>query len=128
MAPAVAVGREIDVSCFCSGVEVLEAQLATHYIPSALLPELEEAIVGLGAAASDKGRVAQLLGDFQTRTPVPPPSGLLLELNRLADIFVLARLENIYAALRRRPDDFCQKALSAMSRWEFQAFKLSLGR
>lgn len=46
------------------------ATLATHYLPSALLPELEAAIQGLGHGAS-KQSIGELLDSFQARTQVP---------------------------------------------------------
>ncbi len=64
--------------CECSvrvhaGVTVREAGLATHYVPSSALPQLEEALQGLGPQdASQLDRVAALLDQVQaSHGPLP---------------------------------------------------------
>ena len=49
---------------------MLEAQVATHYVRSARLGELERRLQGLGDEARDLGAVKALLDAFQARAPV----------------------------------------------------------
>lgn len=53
----------------CAGAEVLEAQIATHYIHSKRLGALEERLQGLGAAARDASAVKSALDAFQASAP-----------------------------------------------------------
>lgn len=50
-----------------AGAEVLEAQVATHYVRSERLGELETRLQGLGDEARDLGAVKALLDAFQAR-------------------------------------------------------------
>ncbi|EFN58909.1 hypothetical protein CHLNCDRAFT_140853 [Chlorella variabilis] len=53
------------------GVDVRHAGIATHYIPSQLLPELHQSIVGLGPAASDAAALGEVLSSFEAREALP---------------------------------------------------------
>jgi hypothetical protein len=48
-----------------SGKEVKDAELATHYVPSRRLPQLEEALHSLGPRASSAQAVEQTLCSFE---------------------------------------------------------------
>lgn len=50
---------------------MLEAQVATHYVRSARLGELEQRLQGLGDQARDLGAVKALLDAFQARARAP---------------------------------------------------------
>ncbi|KAL6768295.1 HIBCH1 [Auxenochlorella protothecoides x Auxenochlorella symbiontica] len=82
------------------GADVKHATLATHYLPSALLPELEAAIQGLGHGAS-KQSIGELLDSFQARTQVP--AGELAAQRRDIDAAFVGRksVEEVYAALEQ---------------------------
>ena len=63
------------------GVDVKHARVATHYIPSKHLPELQQALVGLGAAASDPAQgvrpsCRRLRGPFLTAPALALPWAL----------------------------------------------------
>ncbi|KAG2502216.1 hypothetical protein HYH03_000702 [Edaphochlamys debaryana] len=67
-----------------TGAEVKDAGFATHYLPSARLPELEAALVALGARAADPAEVDRLLRGMEAATQdeaarVVPRSSALLE-------------------------------------------------
>jgi len=47
------------------GIELKESTLATHYLPSSRLPELEEAIQGLGSKAGEHSAVHHLITSFE---------------------------------------------------------------
>ncbi len=59
------------------GIELKESTLATHYLPSSRLPELEEAIQGLGSKAGEHSAVHHLISSFEVsllgsrHSPVP---------------------------------------------------------
>ena len=48
-----------------AGVQLKEATLATHYVPSHLLPELESELQHLGTRASSRKAVHKLLAKFE---------------------------------------------------------------
>ena len=48
-----------------AGVQLKEATLATHYVPSHLLPELESELQQLGTRASSRKAVHELLAKFE---------------------------------------------------------------
>ena len=52
---------------------MLEAQVATHYVRSARLGELEARLQGLGERARDLGEVKALLDAFQACALAPEP-------------------------------------------------------
>lgn len=85
------------------GVDVLKSKVATHYVPSAALPELEAALKGLGAGA-DAGSVRELLDDFQARTPLP--EGQLAQQRQDIDSVFLnpGSVEAVHEALRKHPN------------------------
>ena len=58
-----------------AGLEVMEAGLATHYVASDRLPQLEEALHDLGPAARDPEEVGRALQSFQVCAPNFPLSG-----------------------------------------------------
>lgn len=80
------------------GVDVLHAGLATHFIRSALLPDVEAAIAALGAAAADEAALRRTLNQFAGRAPLP--AGQLR--GRMADIDAAfcgkGSVEEVYAA------------------------------
>jgi len=47
------------------GIELKESTLATHYLTSSRLPELEEAIQGLGSKAGEHSAVHHLISSFE---------------------------------------------------------------
>ena len=54
---------------------MLEAGLATHYVALERLPELEERLHGLGAAARDPTEVGRVLQSVQVCLSWPGPAG-----------------------------------------------------
>ena len=52
-------------SVHSAGVQLKEATLATHYVPSHLLPELESELQQLGTRASSRKAVHELLAKFE---------------------------------------------------------------
>ena len=61
------------------GIQLKESTLATHYLPSSRLPELEEAIQGLGSKAGEHSAIHHLISSFEVRllgswlSPAPLP-------------------------------------------------------
>ena len=87
------------------GVDVLHAGLATHYIPSQLLPELQNAILHYLSLTKDQMRLEtdlrSLFNEFQSRAPLP--SGELPQyMDTISRIFGGGKksLEEIYQACK----------------------------
>ncbi len=79
---------------------MLHANLATHYIPSARLPDLTAAISALSVAAGDETKLRSLLNDFQSKSPLPQ-GNLSEQLPKINAIFGgKPSVESIYAACK----------------------------
>ncbi len=50
---------------------MFHAGLATHYIASNLLPEVERALIDLGPKAHDVQIIGEMLADYQQKHPIP---------------------------------------------------------
>lgn len=53
------------LACVCPGIEMKQSTLATHYLPSHRLSELEQAIHELGPKAAEHSSVHRLLSSFE---------------------------------------------------------------
>ncbi|KAK9822375.1 hypothetical protein WJX81_004093 [Elliptochloris bilobata] len=99
------------------GAEVLDAQIATHYVRSARLGDLEQRLQGMGARARDAGAVKGLLDAFQDEEPPPVEGALLARLPALAECFEHTRVQDVLDALRRRCDEpWAAEAVKAMEK------------
>ncbi|KAK9814624.1 hypothetical protein WJX72_008922 [[Myrmecia] bisecta] len=96
------------------GVQLKEAQLATHYIPSEQLPAVEQRIQALGPAASKAASVADVLRSFEGAASQPEPSDLPAQLPAIDACFSKDSLEGIYAALEARQDQWSQDTLATL--------------
>jgi enoyl-CoA hydratase/carnithine racemase len=105
------------------GVDVLHAGLATHYIPSSLLPELQNAIVQTLSLVNSTANPAQLetslrtvLNQFQSRAPLPPGE-LPQHFDTISRVFGGGKrsVEEIYEACKApRSGEFGKKAAEMM--------------
>ena len=95
------------------GVDVRQAGVATHYVPSALLPELEEAIVKLGRECTVE-QVREILDKFEARTALP--EGELSVRRRDIDAAFGGKggVEEVHAALAAYPDQEWAQSVLAM--------------
>ena len=48
-----------------AGIQVLEAGLATHYVPSKSLESLEDTLHSMGASANDSGAIDKAITSIQ---------------------------------------------------------------
>lgn len=72
--------------------------MATHYIPSARLPEVTAAMSALGDAVGNETTLCSLLNDFQSKEPLPK-GDLAEKISRINAIFGgKPSVEAIYAA------------------------------
>ena len=53
-----------------AGVQVLEAGLATHYVPSQSLKSLEDTLHSMGANAKDSGAIDKAITSIQVGSEV----------------------------------------------------------
>mmetsp|Transcript_20188 Transcript_20188/g.48075 ORF Transcript_20188/g.48075 Transcript_20188/m.48075 type:complete len:337 (+) Transcript_20188:268-1278(+) len=96
------------------GAEVRDAGLATHLVRSERLPEVEEALVGLGEDAGDPARVDGLLKRFE----LGERSDVLGRLGDVNDVFGRETLVEVLGALQARAeaDEWAREALAAIRR------------
>jgi enoyl-CoA hydratase/carnithine racemase len=59
-----------------TGADARRAGLATHYLPSEMVPELEAALAALGAGARGEAVVRRALNALEDRAGAPPPGAL----------------------------------------------------
>ena len=97
------------------GVDVFNAGLATHYIPSAKLSKVEAALASLGSNVGNETSVRSLLNDFQGKEPMP--EGILPRLMpKINSIFnSKPNVEAIYEACRKG-GDFGKETIYLMAR------------
>jgi 3-hydroxyisobutyryl-CoA hydrolase len=96
------------------GIALKEAGLATHYVPSHLLSDLEDAIADLGAQSSSRTAVHRLLTEFEAKVQLPKQSETLLYLPDINAVFGLDNVEAIYEALQKRNDEWAQQTLKLL--------------
>ena len=98
------------------GVDVLQAGLTTHYIPSQLLPELQQRLISLGAAANTQNSVGLLLNELQARAPLP--EGELAAQRQAIDAIFGGKssVEEIYAACKADDAEFARQAAALMAK------------
>ncbi|KAL4457481.1 hypothetical protein ABPG75_012346 [Micractinium tetrahymenae] len=108
-----------------TGVDVRHAGIATHYIPSKHLPEVQQSIEDMGLAASDAGRLGELLTSFERREALP--EGQLAA--KRADIDFCfggkGSVEEIYAECERSGGQWGIDAIAQMSKGSPTSQKLS---
>jgi 3-hydroxyisobutyryl-CoA hydrolase len=116
------VGKRIDAS------DLVYTGLATHYVPSKHLPDLEtalmEATIAEGAQQSDDV-VADVLKSFHE--PVDTDSSFLATSQTLIDqTFNADTVEDIFANLEKGDTDFCKDTLASLKKLSPTALKVSL--
>ena len=98
------------------GAECLWAGLATHYLPSATLPEAKARI----AAGEDIAAVLASLSE------TPPPARIAANAGLIAQHFASDRLEEILASLAADPGEWAAKELATLSAKSPQSCKVAL--
>mmetsp|Transcript_16955 Transcript_16955/g.43470 ORF Transcript_16955/g.43470 Transcript_16955/m.43470 type:complete len:405 (+) Transcript_16955:303-1517(+) len=99
------------------GIQAKEAGIATHYVPSAALPAVEEALSQLGEAAADHCRVDAELRRFEDTST--PPSGLMESLPAINEAFGRDSLLEVVASLEQQAGQgsgLAREALDALRR------------
>jgi enoyl-CoA hydratase len=99
------------------GAECRYLGLATHYLPSAALDEVKEAI------AQRPDRAEGSLGTAAVTPPDPRIEANMIPVNKL---FASDRLEEILAALENDPSDWARKELATLQTKSPQACKVAL--
>jgi enoyl-CoA hydratase len=87
------------------GAECLWAGLATHYLPSAALPEAKARI------ATDPSAIEAVLADLSVE---PPKARLARNVEKIDRLFASDRLEDILAALTADPSEWAAKELATL--------------
>ncbi|GMH41928.1 hypothetical protein BSKO_09847 [Bryopsis sp. KO-2023] len=101
------------------GVEVKEAGLATHYIPSKLISQVMEKIGCLGDSAIDMSRIDEVLKGFEERPEKEALQDIRDRFKVMSSCFLKDSLREVEAALEKQGGhykDVAQDALSAMNK------------
>lgn len=108
-----------------NGVDVRHAGIATHYIPSQLLPQVHQSIVSLGAAAKDPAVLGELLSSYEQREPLP--DGQLHAIRPDIDFCFGGKqsVEDIYAELERSGGQWGIDTIALMSKGSPMSQKLT---
>ncbi|EIE21929.1 ClpP/crotonase [Coccomyxa subellipsoidea C-169] len=96
------------------GIEVKEAQLATHYVASERLPALEEMLHAMDPQSQSPEQIRRSLQTFEDEGEPPEPSGLLDQMPAINECFDFDSLQEIYAALERRDDAWSRETLDTL--------------
>eukprot|EP00208_Stichococcus_sp_RCC1054_P000822 CAMPEP_0206136860 /NCGR_PEP_ID=MMETSP1473-20131121/2078_1 /ASSEMBLY_ACC=CAM_ASM_001109 /TAXON_ID=1461547 /ORGANISM="Stichococcus sp, Strain RCC1054" /LENGTH=367 /DNA_ID=CAMNT_0053529675 /DNA_START=101 /DNA_END=1204 /DNA_ORIENTATION=- len=108
-----------------TGGELKRAGLATHLVPSESLPQVEVALRAGGAAHRDPAAVAATLASFEGDAGSSPKQ----EWDHREAIdacFAADTVEEIYAALQRRGDQWSQDTLAALKKGSPLSQKITL--
>lgn len=99
-----------------NGVDVKHAKVATHYVASKHLPELQQALEGLGTAAADAREVGRVLDAFEAREALP--EGEIAGIKPTVDLVFGGRasVEEVYAACERLGGQWGVEAIGLMSK------------
>ena len=87
------------------GAECLWAGLATHYLPTAALPQAKARI------AADPSAIEEVLAELSID---PPEPRLARNVDKIARLFASARLEDIFATLAADPSEWAAKELRTL--------------
>lgn len=98
------------------GLEVKQAGVATHYVDSALLPELEQRICALGTDASSVSALDQIIQEFEGRTHARSNTPLERHIADIRTAFCQPSLEQVYEQLQGRADEWGNATLALMHR------------
>ncbi|WBO21156.1 enoyl-CoA hydratase/isomerase family protein [Sphingomonas abietis] len=99
------------------GAEVFALGLATHYVPSAALPALKQAL------AAQPQEAARLLEEASV---APPSAGLLDRRPQIDALFAHDRFEDVLAALEGDRSPWAESTLATLRRKSPQSCKVSL--
>lgn len=98
------------------GVDVRHAGLATHFVPSRLVPDLEHALAQLGAQAYKEGAVGRVLHEFEGRHALPQGK-LGAQRERIDTAFGGASsVEEVYEACRQAGGQWGADAVAMMEK------------
>lgn len=98
------------------GADVRHAGIATHYIPSQLIPQVLQGIQDLGSGAADEAAVRDVLASLEQRQPLPP-SGLHDIWGQVEKLFAGRRsVEEIYTACQQEGTPFAADTLHLMQK------------
>lgn len=95
------------------GADVYHAGLATHYVPSSLLGELEEALITLPNKDVSEANVCSILDKFHSTSL--PKFSLESHLKDIQTHFTAPSVESIFESLRKSESDFAKKQLVTLS-------------
>lgn len=105
-----------------TGHQVKEAGLATHYIPSAYLPRVQQQLAAAGPAAADTAAVPAILADIEEaamkQEGLPKQPSLLRLLPVIDRCFGQHSVQGVVGALQAEKAErpWCEEALQQLSR------------
>jgi 3-hydroxyisobutyryl-CoA hydrolase len=108
------------------GADVYHSGLATHYISSTKLPELEEELLQLPLMLNNgKEKVAEILSKYQDNKSSLPQFSLSEQLPTIRKCFAADTVEGIFDSLRQTHSDFTSKQLNDLSKMSPTSLKVT---
>ncbi|XP_015144643.2 3-hydroxyisobutyryl-CoA hydrolase, mitochondrial isoform X1 [Gallus gallus] len=108
------------------GRDVLKAGIATHFVESGKLPELEKDLIALKSPS--KENIADLLNSYHMQTKIDQEKEFVLDehMERINSIFSANSMEEIVQKLKQDGSPFATKQLEAINKMSPTSLKLTL--
>lgn len=108
------------------GKELLHAGIATHYVDSNLLKDLEKQLMLMKTESLDKTSVAALLAEFQSKSKTGVELSLKPHLQAINQIFGADTVENILNNLEKDGSEWSLSMLETLQKMSPTSLKVSL--
>lgn len=96
------------------GLDVKRAGIATHYIPSRYLGEIEATLVSSIGISSNVNKISELLAAFERKEPLPSPQLTSARMAAIASIFGENTLREIILICQKSKEEWLLEAVKAM--------------
>ncbi|XP_015723343.1 3-hydroxyisobutyryl-CoA hydrolase, mitochondrial isoform X2 [Coturnix japonica] len=108
------------------GRDVLKAGIATHFVQSDKLPDLEKDLIALKSPS--KENIAELLNSYHKQTKIDQEKEFVLDehMEKINSIFSANRMEDIVQKLKQDGSPFAMKQLETINKMSPTSLKLTL--
>ncbi|NXJ03429.1 HIBCH protein, partial [Odontophorus gujanensis] len=108
------------------GRDVLKAGIATHFVESAKLPDLEKDLIALKSPS--KENIADLLNSYHVQTKIDQEKEFVLDehMEKINSIFSANSMEEIVQKLKQDGSPFAMKQLETLNKMSPTSLKLTL--
>ncbi|EFO25803.2 enoyl-CoA hydratase/isomerase [Loa loa] len=97
------------------GADVYHMGLATHFIPSEKLKDLEDELLRTDNKLLSAGKIDHVLNKYHMKESEIPKFGLEKRLAQIDHVFSGSTIESVFKKLRNNEDDFGKKQFSILS-------------